>query len=625
MIDRFELNRRHFLSGCGAAVASTFLPAPAMAKLPTDKALFGLSAFGELKYQPGFTHFEYAAPEAPRGGMFRFQPSYWFFNQSTLTFNTLNSFVLGGDAPPRMELCFDSLMVRAFDEPDALYGLVAESVTISPDRNSYHFKLRPEARFHDGSPLTAQDLAFTYDLLKEKGHPQLRLPLGVLKEAVAEGDHAFRLTFDGSQNDRAILDLVTYPILSKAFYSEHPFDSSQLNAPLGSGPYKVGRYDAGTFIIYDRVADYWAGDLPVNRGLYHFDQIRIDFFRDRNAGFEAFKKGDVEWREEFTSKVWATGYDFPAINDGRVVKNEVPGEKRPDMQAWALNQRRERFQDMRVRQAVSLCYDFAWTNRNFFYGIYERSESPFQKSDFMAEGTPSREELALLEPFRGQIPEEAFGPAVKPPESDGSGRDRNNLQRAGALLDEAGWKTDGTVRRNANGEPLTLEYIVRDEVFVRVETPFIENMRRIGIDASIRLLDASQYQSRVASFDFDMAGLRQSLGGTPTVDGLKQLFHSQSAATEGTRNLPGTRSEAVDSLIDIAGEAQTRADLVIALRALDRVVRARHDWIMQFHSANHRLAYWDIYGFKEQKPDYFFPVEMLWWYDEEKARAIGKA
>lgn len=618
-------SRRDFLKLSMAAAAASFAERVAFAAAPTEVPLHGLSAFGDIKYPPDFAQFDYANPEAPKGGTFNFQPGYWYYNQNVLTFNTLNCFVRTGDAPPRMEMCFDSLMVGAWDEPDSLYGLVAETVTIASDRNSFTFSLRPDAHFHDGSPLTAEDVAFSYNLLKEKGHPQLALVLSEMTAAEAMDRHEFRLVFSGKQSERTVFTAVQFPIFSKASLEGRSFDSSGLDPLLGAGPYKVGRFSPGRYIEYDRVEDYWARDLPVVRGLYHFDRIRIDFFRDRNAAFEAFKKGEALWREEFTSRVWATGYDFPALHEGKVVRREFPEERVADMQGWALNQRRARFRDARVREAISLCFDFEWTNRSFFYGLYERSLSPFQQSDFVAEGLPSPEELALLERFRGQIPDAAFGEAVVPPASDGSGRDRDLLGRARELFMEAGWRPKGRLLHNEAGEPFTLEYLVRDEVFVQVSTPFIENLRAIGVDASIRLIDASQYQLRLTSFDFDMVGLRFSIGATPTRDSLELVFHSRSAAVEGSRNLPGTADPAVDGLIEIAGRATSRGELIVALRALDRVLRARRDWIPNWHSPHHRVAYWDVFGFKEPKPDYFFPVEALWWYDEEKARAIGKA
>ncbi len=619
------LRRRDFLAMSAATCALPFLPRPAFAELATETPHHGISTFGELKYGPDFTHFDYVNPDAPKGGTFNFSPPNWYFNQATDTFNTLNTFVPRGDAPPRMELCHDYLMKQALDEPDSLYGLLAESVTISADRNSFTFALRPQARFHDGSDITAEDAVFTFNILKDKGHPTFQLPLLDMTEAVAEGPKTFRVTFNGDQSPQTLLTIGEFPILSKAWFADHPFDGSELVAPLGSGPYKVGFMSPGRTIEYHRVEDYWGKDLPVNRGHNNFDRIRIEFFRDRQAGFEAFKKGDILFRQEFTSRVWATEYDFPAIQDGRAIKREFPGDLRPSMQCWAVNQRRERFRDARVREAIVHCFDFEWTNRNIFYGAYQRSQSTFEKSEFKAEGPPSEAELALLEPFRGEIPDEAFGEAVMQPVSDGSGRDRAMLRRARELMEQAGWTISDGVFRNEAGQPFSVELLVRDQVFVQVFSPFIEMMKAVGFNASIRLVDAAQFQTRLTDFDFDMVGMAQSFGGTPTRNSLVNTFHSSSADVPGSRNYAGTKSAAVDALIDAAGHAETRETFIVAMRALDRVLRARRDWIPNWYAANHRAAFWDMFGFREPKPDYGFTVEEIWWLDEEKAKAIGKA
>ncbi len=625
MISRTDITRRDLMVGGGAFATCLLAGGKGFAANPAGTRLHGLSAFGDLKYTKDFPAFDYANPNAANGGTFNFSPPNWQFNQNVMTFNTLNTFVAKGDAPPRMELCFDSLMVRALDEPDAVYGLLADSVEIADDRNAFTFHLRPNARFHDGSPLTAEDVAFTYNLFKEKGHPSLLLPLTEFERAEAIDPSTVRLTFSGKQSDRLILTVVQFPIVSKTFFSEHPFDSSEMRAPLGSGGYKVGRVNPGLSIEYDKVDDYWGRDLPVNRGLGHFAKIRIDFFRDRQAGFEAFKKGDINYRQEFVSKTWATEYDFPALTDGKVVKREFDGELRPSMQAWAVNTRRKQFADRRVREAINLCFDFEWTRENMFYGSYKRSQSLFERSPYRAEGMPSAAERALLNSLQADVPELAFAEAAMLPQSDGSGRDRKLLGRAVKLLREAGWSRKNGFFEDADGARLSLEIMVNAPVFVRVDTPFMENMRAIGIDASIRLVDAAQYQARLTGFDFDMVGIAASFAATPTKDQLQQYFHSRAADLPGSRNLPGTADPAVDALIDMIGEAKDRDQLTTAMLVLDRVLRARLDWIPNWHSANHRAAYWDMFGFTEPKPDYGFPVETLWWFDESRARAIGKA
>lgn len=618
------LPRRDFLALGGAAAAAALLPGRAFADTATGTKLHGLSAFGDLKYKPDFAHFDYVNPDAPKGGQMNFAPPNATFNQSFLTFNTLNFLVLKGEAPPRTELCFDSLMTSAADEPDAVYGLLAESVTLSSDRNGFRFTLRPQARFHDGSPLTADDVVFALKLYKDQGHPNLSKALRYMTDAVAVDPATLDLTFNGEQSAQNILAVVAMPIVSKAFYTANAFDASTMTPPLGSGPYKIGRVSAGQTVEYERVADYWGRDLAVNRGQYNFDRIRIDFYLDRQAAFEAFKKGDTHFREEFSSRVWATGYDFPALTDGKVVKREFPGEKTPDMQGVALNQRRPQFRDERVRRAIANCFDFEWMKRALFYGSYERAQSNFERSDYKAEGPPSPEELALLEPLRAELPPEAFGEAVTQPLSDGSGHDRKLLGAASKLLAEAGWKRAGSFVVNDKGERLRVEMLAEDDGIVRIFTPWSENMKAIGIDASIRQVDSAQYEQRQSDFDFDFNLLHWSIGATPTADSLEMLYDSRMANTPGQRNYPGTESKAIDALIVAAGKARSRTELVTALRALDRVLRARLDWIPTYYLANHRVAYWDMFGFVEQKPDFGFPVETLWWFDKGKAAKIGK-
>lgn len=616
--------RRGLLAGGAALLGAQALPVRLFAAVPANIPVHGLSAFGELKYPADFAHFDYVNVDAPKGGEMRLTPWNWFYNQSTQTFNTLNSFVAKGDAPPRMELCFDSLMEEALDEPDAIYGLVAETVEISEDRNRYTFRLRPEARWHDGTPLTAHDCAFAFTTFKLKGEPTLQLALINMTEARALDDHTLELEFDGKQSERAILAAAIMPIISKAWYETHPFDSSSLEVPLSSGPYRPGRVNAGNSITYERVADYWGRDLPVNRGVYNFDRIRVDFYRERLAGFEAFKKGDVEFRLEYTSKTWATEYNFPALSEGKVVKREFPEELRPKMQAWAFNQRRARFADKRVRQAIALCFDFEWTRENFFYGSYERSQSIFENSEFRTEGMPSAEELAIMEPMRDILPPESFGEVFTHTSSDGSGRDRAKLREAGQLMAEAGWTRKGATLINENGETFTLEFLVNSEVFIRVYSPFMENLKAIGIQADLRLVDPAQYQSRLRDYDFDLMGMALQFTATPTRTSFDNLLSSHAADLPGTYNMPGIKSEAVDRLVQMVGDAKSRAELVTAMRVLDRVLRARFDWVPTWHAGSHRAAYWDKFGFVEPKPDYGFPVETLWWEDAEKAARLAK-
>jgi len=609
----FQLNRRHFLELSGSAAIVACLPEKAFAKLATGTPLHGLSAFGDLKYPPDFKHFDYVNPVAPKGGTFTLAPNTWYWNQNIQTFNTLNTLTFKGDSPPRMELTFDSLMASALDEPDSVYGLIAESVTLSQDRTKCLFKLRKEARFHDGSPIEAKDVVFTYETLKEKGHPLIRQTLAALDAVREISSHEVEMQFSAERGPNAILEAVGLPVLSKEWFRNRDFDTASMEATLGSGAYHVGRVAAGQLIEYDRVEDYWAKDLPVVRGLSNFDRIRIEFYRDRQPEFEAFKKGNIDFRQENVSKNWATGYDFPAIQQNKIIKRTFPKEKRPLMQAWALNQRRERFRDPRVREAINLCFDFEWTNANLFYATYERSQSNFNGSDFQAVGLPTVDELKVLERYRGKIPDAAFGEVPLMPISDGSGRDRKQFSRAIALLEEAGFKRKNGQFHSENGEKLSLEILSNSESFSRIYNPFVQKMRAIGIDASLRLVDPTQYQARMQDFDFDLVGIAMQFGATPTKESLASMFGSEASKTPGSYNLPGTSDPIIDALIDDVGNVSTREELVATIRVLDRYLRIRLEWIPNWTVANHLVAYWDRFGFKEPKPDYGFPVETLWW------------
>ena len=620
-----HVTRRGFGGLVAAGLVTALWPAgTSLAGNPAGEKLHGLSPFGELKYPPDWKHFDWVRVDAPKGGTFNFAPNNWFFNQNVQTFDTLNTFVLKGSAPPRMERCFDALMVAAVDTPGEVYVQLAEWVEIAPDRNTFTFRLKETPRFHDGSPVTAEDVAFSYGLLKEEGHPSLVLPMRDLEEVVATDDRTVQMRFNGRQSDRAILALATYPVFSKAFYAGEggrSFDDTTMDMPMASGPWRVARTNPGTFIEYERVADYWGREEPWAVGLENFDTWRIEFFRDRTAAFEAFKKGKVRYREEFTSKRWATEYDFPAVKDGRVVLKLFDAELRPSMQAWAVNARRPQFKDALTRQAIAHAFDFEWTNKTFFFDAYTRSDSLFEKSDFKAQGMPDESELKLLEPLRGKIPDEAFGEPDLQPRSDGSGRDRKLLREAARLFKEAGWERRGR-QLVRDGQPLRIEFLIRAPVFERILNGYVNNLRTLGADASIRLVDASQYQRRLDERDFDVTGMAFSFDATPTEEGMRTFFGSESAERPGSRNYPPVANEGVDALIDRLSDVTTREELNVTMRALDRVLRSLHAWLPNWYSPNHRVAYWDMFGYPEPKPDYAFPVESYWYFDEEKAKRI---
>ncbi len=616
------LTRRRALQLAGAAAAYAAMTPWAWAAGKTG--LHGLSIFGDLKYPPGFTHFDYVDVAAPKGGRMNFQPPYWLYNQNVQTFNTLNAFVLRGDSPPRMELIFDTLMASASDEPSAVYGLLAESVDVSDDGNVFTFHLRDTPRFHDGTPLTAEDVAFSLALLKEKGHPNIAEVIRPMAAAEARDARTVVVTLDGTQNNETILTIVGLPIFSKAFYTDNPFDSSSLTPPLGSAAYKVGNLSAGRYVEFARVDDYWGKDLPVNVGYANFDVIRIDFFRERQPAFEAFKKGDITFREEATAKTWAQDYNFPAFTAGKVEKSLFPGEKRPSLQGWFINTRRAKFSDPRTRQAIGLAFDFKWANRNLFFDAYKRQTSYFEKSDFAAVGLPGADELALLEPHRAELPAEVFGEPYVPPESDGSGTDRALLRQASDLLAEAGWKQDGRFLVDAEGQRLSVEFLLHASVFERVTSPYVENLKRIGVDASLRVIDPAQYQLRTSDFDFDIVMFAISFSATP-LDGLQQIFSTRSAGTPGSYNYAGISDPVVDTLLERVPKVRSREELMTLTRAMDRILRARHYWVPNWYLGEHRVAHWDLFGWPAAKPDYAFTPETTWWFDRDKAAAIGKA
>ncbi|MES1989415.1 MAG: extracellular solute-binding protein [Pseudomonadota bacterium] len=616
----FSVSRRHMLGLMSAAATAALLPP--RAAFAASVPMHGMSVFGELKYKKDFAHFDYVNPQAPKGGTLSQTPATGAYNASLLTFDTLNGYVLKGNAPPRLDFIFDTLMVRAYDEPDAVYGLVAESVERLQGGNDYLFRLRKEARFHDGSSLTARDAAFSFKLLKEKGHPLIALNLREMKKAEALDTQTLKVSFTGQQTrDLPLFVASTLPIFSAAYYAKHSFEVSTLEPPLASGPYKIGAFKAGDSINYVRVSDYWARDINVNRGCWNFDTLRFEFYRDRTAGFEGFSSGQTLFREEFTSKTWATQYNFPAVKDGRVKLDTLPDHTPSGAQGWFINTRREKFADARVRQALTIAFDFEWANKNLFYSLYRRTASFFENSPMKADGTPAPAELALLEPYRAVIPPAAFGPAVSPPVSNGSGQDRKLLREAGALLDAAGWTVKDGKRRNAKGETLTIEFLGDDPVFQRVEGPYIKNLRLLGIDAQSRLVDSAQFQDRLKSYDFDLTVQRYQLSLTPGIE-MRSYWNSEFGKGPGSRNLCGIDSPAIDALIEKVIAADTRENQITTARALDRVLRAGHYWIPQWNKGSYTLAYWDIYARPATLALYDRGVEMTWWMDEAKAAKL---
>ncbi len=592
------------------------------ARAAAERETHGISAFGDLKYPADFPHFDYVVPDAPKGGTFSQIGSSRQFNQSFLTFNSLNSYILRGDAAQGMELTFASLMTRAADEPDGMYGMAARAVRISADGLTYRFLMRPEARFHDGTKITAQDAAFSLHVMKEKGHPIIQQMLRDMESAQASGDSVV-VQFKDKRGRDVPLFVAGLPIFSRAYYAKRPFEESTLEIPLGSGPYKVGRFEAGRYIEYERVKDWWAAQLPTFRGLHNFDIVRFEYYRDRDVAFEGFTAKSYLFREEFTSRIWATRYEFPAIKDGRVKRDVLKDDTPSGAQGWFINTRRAQLRDPRLREALICAFDFEWTNKTIMYGAYERTHSVFQNSDMMATGKPAGEELALLEPFRGKVPDEVFGVPFVPPVSDGSGQDRQLLRRASQLLQDAGYVVKDGKRIAKNGEPIKIEFLLEEPTFQPHHMPYIKNLSLLGIDATLRIVDPVQFRARVDDFDFDVTVQRFGFSTSPG-DSLRSYFSSQAADTRGSQNLAGIAEPSIDSLITTIIAAKTRPELVIACRALDRVIRAGRYWVPHWYKASHWIAYWDMFSRPKEKPRYSRGIPESWWYDTQKAAKLDR-
>ena len=582
---------------------------------------YGLSIFGDLKYGPDFQHFEYVNPEAPKGGTVRLGHAGSFDNLNPFIVKGIDLSGMGGGA---MVLGVESLMVSAQDEPDSLYGLIAETIELAEDRSWAVFTLRPEARWHDGSPITADDVVFSFEILIAEGEPVFRLQYRDVERVEVLATDQVRFAFaPGATRDLPNL-AAGMPILSQAYYTENTFNKTTLEPPLGSGPYRFGRVDAGRSLAFERVRDYWGRDLAVNRGRYNFDTIRFDFYRDRTIEFEAFKAGEYDFREEFTSKTWATGYETPAVRQGLIRRETLPDESPSGTQAFFLNTRLAKFSDRRVRLALDHAFDFEWTNENLFFGLYDRTTSMFENSDLRARGPMSEDERALLEPYRELLPAEVFGDAYVPPVTDGSGNIRAHLMRARELLEQADWKVVDGKLVNAEGEQMRIEFLIDAPTFERVIAPYVANLKRLGIDAVIRIVDSAQYMSRVQTYDYDVMIARFSMSRTPGVE-QRNLWGSVSVDAAGGNNLAGVSNPAVDALIERLGTASSRAELKSIVGALDRVLTWNHYTTPQWFKASHFIAYWDKFGRPETKPRFALGFLDTWWVDPAKQAALEAA
>ncbi|HEY1503637.1 MAG TPA: extracellular solute-binding protein [Stellaceae bacterium] len=574
----------------------------------------GLSLFGDLKYPANFQHFDYANPDAPKGGTVKFA--------ATGTFNTFNLFQLVGDKPIAENQIFDTLMTQSADEPASSYGLIAQSVDIAPDKSSVTYTLRPEAKFQDGSKITADDVVWTLDTLKTKAHPHYKLYYADVLKAEKVGDDAVKFTFRNG-DDRELPSIVgEMPVLSKAAWSKIDFDKPLQEPPLGSGPYKITGFEMGRSITYQRDPNYWGKDLPVSRGRYNFDTMRYDYYRDPSIALEAFKAGQFDLRIENVSKNWAVGYDSPALSAGLIKKELIPNKIPQGMQGFAFNTRKPLFHDPKVRDALTYLFDFEWTNKNLFYDAYTRSRSYFSNSDLAATGAPSADELKLLEPLKGQIPDEVFTKEYDPPKTDGSGDIRENLRTALKLLGEAGWSVKNGKLVNAQGQPFQFEFLLSQDQadFQRIVLPFVQNLKRIGIEMAVRSVDPAQYENRMKDFDYDMTIVTIGESLSPGNE-QREYWTAASADEKGSPNYMGIKSKAIDALVDDVINAGDRAGLVTATHALDRVLSWGHYVIPNWHFPYFRVASWDKFARPKISPPYALAFD-TWWIAPERAQDV---
>ncbi|MBI1182380.1 MAG: ABC transporter substrate-binding protein [Alphaproteobacteria bacterium] len=590
----------------------------AYAEAPSVRTVHALSLLGEPKYKPGFDHFDFVNPDAPKGGTAR-------LSVPSASFDSLNPFVVTGSAAAGLGLVYETLMADSLDESSTSYALIAESVTVPSDDSWVEFTLDPKARWHDGKPITADDVVFTFNLLMEKGQPFYAQYYHNVKKAVKTGPRKVKFIFDQAGNRELPMIMGQLPVLPKHYWQGRKFDAATLEPPLGSGPYKVAEVKPGRSIVYERVKDYWGKDLPVNRGSYNFDRISYEYFQDDTVEMEAFKTNKFDFKHEISAKTWATEYTketFPAIRTGAVKKELIPSKLPTGMQAYVFNIRRPIFADPRVRQAISEAFDFEWTNKTMFYGQYTRTESFFSNSELASSGLPSKDELALLKPLAGKIPDSVFTQAYKAPSTDGSGNNRDNLRKAALLLRQAGWEVrDGVLTNKQTGQKLSFEIMLVQPAFERITMPFIQNLKRLGIQAHIRLVDPSQYKERMDRFDFDMVVETYGESDSPGNE-QREFWGSDAAGRTGSHNYIGIRNPAVDALIDKVIYAKDRAALVTATHALDRVLLANHYVVPMWHLAAFRIAYWDKFGRPATLPGLTPGFPTIWWLDPHKAAAL---
>ena len=574
----------------------------------------GVALHGEPKYPADFTHFDYVNPDAPVGGTLKLA--------SQGGVDSFNPFIIKGSPAPGVGLVYESLMTASADEPFTQYGLLAETVDIADDRRTVTFVLREAARFSDGTPVTSADVEFSFNTLKADGSPLYRYYYANVESLETPDERTVVFHLAEGVNPELALIIGQVPVLSKAYWADRDFTDSTLDIPLGSGPYVVERFETGRFVVYKRNPDYWGWDLPVMRGQYNFERLRFDEYRDANVAVEALKSGAYDFRLENVAKTWATGYDIPARREGVFKTDSFPHHRTQGMQGFAFNLRRPQFQDPRVRRALALAFDFEWSNENLFYGQYTRTRSYFDNSELAAVGLPGPLELDVLEPLRGQIPDEVFTTEYQPPSTAGEGGLRANLREALTLLQEAGWTFKDRKLVNAQtGQPFAFEILLVQPDFERIVLPYIQSLERLGIDARARTVDQAQYINRLNEYDFDMVVSSWAQSESPGNE-QREFWGTEAAQQPGSRNVTGLADPAVDALIEQLIAAPDRETLVARVRALDRVLQWQHLVVPHWHLAADRLAYWDKFGKPEVVPDSGVQVVSTWWIDTEKAAVV---
>nr|VFK16380.1 MAG: microcin C transport system substrate-binding protein [Candidatus Kentron sp. LFY] len=585
------------------------------ASAATDPACrHSLALHGQPKYAFDFKHFDYVDPHAPKGGAIRLAVQG--------TFDSFHEFIPKGNAASGLGLLYDPLLVASADEPFTEYGLIAECIDTPEDRSWVIFTLRPDARWHDGRPITPEDVIWTFDTLITQGHPSFRFYYASVAGVEKLDQRRVKFTFKESGNRELPLIVGQMRVLPKHYWQGRDFSRTTLQPPLGSGPYRITSFDPGRRVIFQRIQDYWGTDLPVHRGHYNFRTIHYDYYRDATVIREALKAGDIDYRLENQAKAWALDYRIPAVRQGRLIKESIPHRRPAGMQAFVMNTRRPVFKDKKVRQAISLAMDFQWIDKNLFFSQYTRTESYFANSELAATGLPSTDELTVLSPYRDRIPHEVFTTPYRAPTTSGDGWPRENLLRAARLLEEAGWVIRDMRRvRMDSGEPMGFEILLVSKQFERVVLPFVRNLKRLGLEVSVRLVDSSQYINRLRAFDFDMF---VGIWGQSNSPGNEQrnYWSSASADSPAARNFAGIRDEVVDELIELLIKSPDRPTLVTRTRALDRVLLHGHYVIPNWHHTADRILYWD----KFSRPKHTAPTGVSlhrWWYDEEKAARLG--